>query len=163
LVKERLRRTRRSGRMPVRRCNGQRTNCKPHVLEAESLYGIQCVGYQFAGQSGEERGSHRQRGRAEPSSEPGEHHEDVVDRHTHLTPLASAQRGWLGRGKLRKSTAQHLNDRPRQDAKDGPGAQIAQIAHIPPSSNRRPIFKTPKSTLCLCACVCEKVRGPNGQ
>ena len=66
--------------------NGQRTNCKPHVLEAESLYGIQCVGYQFAGQSGEERGNHRQRGRAEPSSEPGEHHETFIATSLIVTP-----------------------------------------------------------------------------
>ena len=124
MVKERLRRTRRSGRMPVRRGQWLADELKPHVLEVESLYGIQCVGYQFAGQSGEERGNHRQRG-----------------------PLASAQRGGLAG---ERCTAQHLND-----AKDVPGAQIA---HIPPSSNRRPIFNTPKSTLCLCACVCEKVR-----
>jgi len=63
-----------------------RANCKPHVLEAESLYGIQCVGYQFAGQSGEERGNHRQRGRAEPSSEPGEHHETFIATSLIVTP-----------------------------------------------------------------------------
>lgn len=80
--------------MPVRRGQWLADELKPHVLEVESLYGIQCVGYQFAGQSGEERGNHRQRG-----------------------SLASAQRGGPGRGKMRKSTAQHLND-----AKDVPGA-----------------------------------------
>jgi len=145
LVKERLQRTRRSGRIPVRRGQWPADGLQASRVGSRVPLWNSVRGLLVRKGRAVKRGGITDGEVVLSPREPAECHETFATSLI-VTPLASAQRGgWLGRGKLRKK---HIAA--SKDAKDGPRAEIAHIAHIPPSSNRRPIFNTP-ITLCAYA------------